>query len=244
MFDFKKLSVDLEDAGFDGILFPWTSLGDDYFIHIANNIDLEAKIKYMVAIRPYTVSPQYLVRTNRSMERISNKRILINFVTGWTDDYEKEEKIGGILESVNDFSLSIDKSNYIINYLDTLNQMKDVLPDFYISCTNNFVFKAAQNNKIIVPYSLYKAKKFDLNPKNTMIHVSPIIRDNEKEIENLDKKNLPQDAEFFTKNDFKNFIFELKNNRFDGVMLSDSLSDHEAENILSIMKEIKNEGVR
>lgn len=241
-FNFKTLSEKLEDIGFTGILFPWGSMGDDYFTHIANKMDVTKKIKYMVAIRPYAVSPQYLCKVNRSMNKISNNRILINFVTGWV--YDEEKNVGGIVQEVNDLSSNIERSNYMINYLKTLNTMKDDLPDFYLSVTNQFVFEASKNNKSIIPYSWYKVNMFDLDPKNSMIHVAPIIRDSQKEIEDLDKTSFGQDTEFFVKDQFKRFIYKLQEKSFDGVLISNSLSELETENILKVMQEIKEESVR
>jgi len=241
-FNFKTLSESLEDVGFTGILFPTNARADDFFIDIARNIDTKRKIKYMVAIRPYTVSPQYISKTNKSMNKISNNRILINFVTGHVGD--EEHSVGGILGDINDLSSNIERSKYMIKYLAELNKIKNDLPDFYISVTNEFVFDAAKENKILVPYSWYKINRFDLNKKQSMIHVSPIIRETEEEIKKIDKDNWPQDTEFFTKDEFKRFIYYLKEKSFDGVLISNSLSELETENILKVMQEIKEESVR
>lgn len=241
-FDFRKLSVELESSGFTGILFPWLSHIDDYFINIANKIDPEAKIKYMVAIRPYTVSPQYLSRTNRSMNKISENRILINFVSGWVS--EEEKKVKGILGDVDDLSSSIERSSYLIKYIDRLNEIESILPNFYISVTNEFVFEASKNNKVIIPYSWYKIGRFKLNPIKTMIHVSPVIRESQEEIELLDKSGWPQDTEFFTKVRFKEFFYSLKEGGFDGILLSNNLSEVETVNIINIIDEINIESMR
>lgn len=240
-FKIKEISADLESCGFDGILFPWSSTGEDYFTTIANNIDTGLKIKYMVAIRPYTISPQYLSKINTSMNKISKNRISINFVSGWV--YDEEKDIGGIVGNVNDLSSSIDRSKYMIEYLKTLNTIKDILPTFYISCTNHFVFEAAKNNNIILPYSWYKRKMFNINPSTTMIHMAPIIRDSQNEIDKI-SKDWPQDTAFFTKPEFKDLIYSLKNMGFDGVLLSDSLSEQEYSRILDTVKEITEESMR
>jgi hypothetical protein len=241
-FDFNKLSIELESCGFTGILFPWLSYNDDYFMHIANQIDPESKIKYMVAIRPYTVSPQYLSRTNRAMNNISKNRILINFVSGWVS--EEEKKVKGIVGDVSDLSSSIERSSYLIKYIESLNERQSILPNFYISVTNKFVFEAAKNNKVIVPYSWYKIEKFELDPIKTMIHISPVIRESQEEIELLDKTNWPQDTDFFTKNNFKEFFYDLKDKGFDGILLSNNLSELETRNIVDVINEITKESMR
>jgi alkanesulfonate monooxygenase SsuD/methylene tetrahydromethanopterin reductase-like flavin-dependent oxidoreductase (luciferase family) len=239
-FDFKKLSEELESVGFNGILFPTTA--SDSFTHIARNIDPTKKIKYMVAIRPYTISPQYISKIKRSMDRISINRIIINFVTGHV--YDEEKNLGGIVGDINDASSIVERSNYLIKYLSELNKIKYELPDFYISTSNEFVFDAAKENKILMPYAWYKINRFDLNAKKTMIHVSPIIRETEEEIKNIDKSDWPQDTEFFTKDEFKRFFYKLQDKDFDGILISNSLSKLETENILKTIQEIKEESVR
>lgn len=236
------MSEELEICGFNGILFPTSSIGIDYFTEIARNIDPKTKIKYMVAVRPYTVSPQYISKIKSSMDKISINRVQINFVTGHITDEQKD--VGGIVGEVNDFSSMIERSNYMIKYLPELNKIKEKLPDFYISATNEFVFDAAKENKVLIPHSWYKINRFNLNPKLSMIHVSPIIRETEEEIKNIDKSDWPQDTEFFTKGEFKKFIYELEEKDFDGVLISNSLSKLETENILKTIQEIKEESVR
>jgi hypothetical protein len=241
-FNFKKMSEELESYGFNGILFPTGSKGFDYFIQIARNIDPKTKMKYMVAIRPYTISPQYISKIKKSMDEISKDRILINFVTGHITDDQKD--IGGVIGEVNDSSSIIERSNYMIKYLSELNRMKEAIPEFYISTSNEFVFDAAKKNKLLIPHSWYKINRFDLNPKLSMIHVSPIIRETKEEINNIDKSDWPQDTEFFTKDEFKEFIYYLEKKDFDGILISNSLSSLETKNILKTMQEIKHESMR
>ena len=241
-FNFKELSERLEISGFTGILFPYSSSGCDYFIDIANSIDAKAKIKYMVAVRPYAITLQQLVKIKVSMNKISRNRILINFVTGNISDEEKT--ISTIVGDVNDLSSNIERLNYMDKYLTKLKEIKDMLPQFYVSCTNNFTFELAKDNKVIVPYSWYKTKKFDLQPQNSMVYVMAVIRKNKKELDSLDRSNLLQDTEFFTENEFKDFILSLKQDNFDGILIANNFSDLETGSILKVMQEIKEESVR
>ena len=117
-FNIKELSEELEDNGFSGVLFTYSFFNDDYFVKIANAIDSNKKIKYMVAIRPYAISAQYLCMINNAFKKISKDRIVINIITGWVHDQEKS--IGGIQGNVNDLSNNIDRSNYLIEYVKSL----------------------------------------------------------------------------------------------------------------------------
>jgi len=241
-FNFKELSERLEISGFTGILFPYSSSGPDYFIDIAHSIDTKLKIKYMVAARPYAITPQQLVKIKTSMDKISRNRILINFVTGAIPDEEKT--ISTIVGDINDLSSNIERLNYMEQYLIKLKEIKDILPQFYVSCTNKFIFEAVKDNKVIVPYSWYKTKNLDLQPQKSMVYVLAAIRKNKKELDSLDRANFLQDTEFFTENEFKDFVLSLKQDNFDGILISNNVTDLETDIILKVIEEIKEESVR
>jgi alkanesulfonate monooxygenase SsuD/methylene tetrahydromethanopterin reductase-like flavin-dependent oxidoreductase (luciferase family) len=236
-FDFQKLSNKIESCGFDGILFPYLSYGEDCFISIAKNIDISAKIKYMVAIRPYTISPQYLFKIVKAINGISKDRILINFVSGWI--YDEEKKLGGVHGEINDLSSNIDRSNYLIDYIKTVNKMDSDLLNFYVSVTNNIVFEKTKDNKYIIPYSWYKEKKFGLSESNTMISICPVIRKTREEIDNLKDYPLAQDVEFFTEEEFLEFLNIIESNGINGLLIFESSENIENENILRLIKQYK-----
>ena len=237
-FDIKNLSEELEDNGFYGVLFTYSFFNDDYFVKIANTIDPNKKIKYMVAIRPYTISAQYLCMINNAFEKISKSRIVINIITGWVNDQEKS--IGGIQGSINDFSSNIDRSNYSIEYVKSLKNIKSNTPEFYVSVTNEIVFKNVSDGKVIVPYSIYKQNRFDLNNENTMISVFPIIAKDEKELLSLKKEKIEQDAEYFTIETFENFLNELKSKKINSVLIGNDRPELSKKNILSFVSKFTN----
>ena len=194
--------------GFDGVMFTYDLEQSDIFTYLASQNNKNPKIKCLVAIRPYTISPQYLYMINKSMHKIMPNTLQINFIQGYTKDYEKD--FGGIVGEVNDLSNSIDKSNYLINYLDVLNTMqkneKNQYPlDFYVSTSNKYVIDAVQkyNNKIILPYKKYKTKYWvrekkptgqvvykdpiDLKDTKVMLAITPILRKKKEDFEDLPK---------------------------------------------------------
>jgi hypothetical protein len=194
----------LEESGFSGVMFTYDSTQGDMFTQIARDIKQTEKIKYLVAIRPYTISPQYLCMINRSINKIMPGRLQINFISGYIKDHESS--FGGIIGETNDSSSNIDKSKYIINYLDVLNTMpgnqNDYLKlDFYVSTTNQYVLPAAQkyNNKIILPYKYYRlgfatenfeseisGNEIDLKDTKVMLAITPVFRKTEEDLKLLD----------------------------------------------------------
>jgi len=236
-FDFQNLSKKIESYGFDGILFPYASYDEDFFISIAKNINVNSKIKYMVAIRPYTISPQYLFKIIKSINNLSDGRVLINFVSGWI--YDDEKILGGVHGDINDLSSNIDRSNYLVDYIKTLNKMNSNIVDFYVSVTNDVVFQETKNNKVIVPYSWYKQKKFNLYESKSMISICPVIRKTKEEIDILKDYPVAQDTEFFTEKEFLNFLYDLESKHINGLLIFENAENLENENILRLIKQHK-----
>jgi hypothetical protein len=196
----------LEKHHFSGVMFTYDSTQGDMFVRIAKDIKLEENIKYLVAIRPYTISPQYLCMINQSIDEIDKNRLQINLISGYIKDHEID--FGGILGDINDSSSRIERSNYLIDYVKTLNTMpgnsnKDRQLDFYVSTTNEYIAAVVKenNNKVILPYRDYKNglwtvitetqgqtlsnKTVDLNVQNVMVAITPILRKTQEELDAL-----------------------------------------------------------
>jgi hypothetical protein len=196
----------LENSHFSGVMFTYDATQGDMFVRIAKDIKPQEKIKYLVAIRPYSISPQYLCMINQSMNEIDPDRLQINLISGYIKDHELD--FGGILGDTNDSSGRIERSNYLIEYVKALNTMpgnsdKSNSLDFYVSTTNEHVFNLCKdnNNKIILPYRDYKNGAwtvinesggqslsntlFDLNGVEVMLALTPIIRETQKELDSL-----------------------------------------------------------
>lgn len=227
----------LEDHNFDGVMFTYDATQGDMFVRAAKDLRLDEKIKYLIAIRPYTISPQYLQTISDSIDEIDVGRLQLNFISGYIKDHESH--IGGIVGDIDDNSESVDKSNYMISFLDTLNKMsvnKKPL-DFYVSTTNSYVFEEAKKNKnkIILPYHIYKrgfwsdvykdpSLKIPLSIQNMdiMITMTPIIRETEEELKLLNSYALRpiwkkgevskvlDDVEYFTHDSFHQFVKTLE----------------------------------
>jgi hypothetical protein len=229
---------ELSDHHFHGVLFAYGLHSGDFFTKIAKYANLNYNLKYMVAIRPYSISPQYLYMINRSLNEIVPNQLEINLVSGWS--YETEKVFGGVLGSVNDLSSNIEKNNYLIEYLKVLNNMNADSLNFYVSVTNEHVYNIANkyNNKIIVPYSVYIQNKFSINNHNTTIYINPIIRKTQKELDLLNKKQKNQDMFFFTHVEFENLLNLLKEKNIKNILLR-SENIEEKEFLIKFIKKYK-----
>lgn len=185
--DFKLLS-EMEEAGVVGNLFTYDTKQSDFFTKIARDIDVHKKIKYMVAIRPHVLSPEYLVKIHKSIREIAKEdRLQINLISGKIN--AEEQEIIRTLGKITNKSTTIERSNHLIEYVELLNQLPQrEKPDYYVSVTNDFTFETASkyNNKMIVPYHQYMNNKYDVADKKIMIYLTPIIRKTQKELDSLE----------------------------------------------------------
>jgi hypothetical protein len=224
-------SKELEKNGFTGTMYPYGIFIGDYFTRIAREIDQNSSFNYIVAIRPYVISAQYLHMICSSLNNISRNRISINFLTGWI--YDEEKNFGGILSEINDKSSNIERSNYMIDYAKEFKRISRT--NFYISTTNETIFLSSSSNEfpMIIPYSWYKINKFNITNQKYIISIAPVISDH--------KINLPdnQDADIFTKQEFLKFLNECKNKNVEGILIQESSYNTEYNNISLCINEYR-----
>ncbi len=180
------------DVGFDTFLYTYNYNSIDPFVFIAKNFDLDADIKYMVAIRAHVISPQYLCKILQSfyyLNRVDGEKIVlnrlnfegltaenikpipvyINLITGCIDD-ERQQQYGGTIQNINDNSTFEERSNHLIDFITAFNKLNDqhfnnfFHLNFYITTTNKYVFDKAvkNNNKMIIEYTDYRDKTFNI----------------------------------------------------------------------------------
>jgi hypothetical protein len=167
----------LESAGVDGVLHTYNAHQSNAFIAIPKHFP-ETKIKHMIAIRPYTISPQLLSQIVMTFDQLYGKGIIqINLISGWIKENEKD--FGGIVGPINDNSLTTDRSNYLIEYVDVIESLENKNLDYYVSVTNSFTFDAASkhNSKIIIDYNHFKENRYDLHDEKVMVMISPTDND-------------------------------------------------------------------
>lgn len=240
-----KSPYNLNKHHFDGVMFTHDIPQGDMFVRAGLDFRKDEGIKYLIAIRPYTISPQYLAMINDSLNRVHGDRVQLNIIPGYTKDHE--DSIKGIVGPVNDQSDKIEKRKYLVDFLESINEMnqnKDLKAplDFFVTTTNPRVLDAVNkhNNKIILPYSLYKNdmwfKKFnrplEVKSKQIMIAMTPIIRETEEELESLknyalrpvwqsgEVSRVVNDAEYFTHKTFHELIVKLQEDGIEYLLIN------------------------
>lgn len=239
------LIKNLEDIGFEGVLFTYNANGSDHLIDIAKKTSNNTKIKHMVAIRPYVISPQYLAMISQSINRISNNSFQVNLISGHIKDGEKG--VGGIVGPVNDTSSSIERSKYLIEYVESLENLGIKIPDYYLSVTNQFTFDVAEKykSKMIIPYSQYKNKAYAIDGARSMIAITPRLRETKEEINSLEasKEQHVADMATFTYAEFENIVDNIKKDKIERIILS-AWNTEDTNYIISFVKQYKNKQLK
>jgi hypothetical protein len=234
------LIKELEPIGFEGVLFTYNATNHDHFIRIARNISAETKIKHMVAMRPYVISPQYLAMISKSIGEINKNILQINLISGHIKDEEKY--VGGVLGPVNDSSDITERAKYLIEYIESLENLGIDKPDYYISVTNEFSLATAKkyNSKIIIQYSHYKNNLYDLKGTDSMISITPILRQTQEEIDALPESTVQHriDMENLTYDQFNDVVNTIKNDNINRIILS-AWDMHETKHIVDFVKKYK-----
>jgi hypothetical protein len=128
--DLGYMSDLLEDSGFYGWLLPYGAGYEDPFTRVARSLKTEQKLKYLVAVRPYTISAQYIISIIKSLDSIEEDRVRINFVPGLNDG---EESFGGIFSDINDATSFEDRKKFFCSYLEQFKAWKVKKPYTYVS---------------------------------------------------------------------------------------------------------------
>lgn len=218
----------LKNAKFDGVMYPFSPPMGDFFTRISRIFDPETKFKYIVSIRPYAISAQYLNMICESMNSIAKDKIGINFLTGYVNDYEKT--FGGILSDINDYSSNVERSNYMLEYSKEFKKIGKA--PFFVSTTNEAVFKTCTKNELpmILPLMRYRSEWAKLNDQKVMLAVAPVFESPELidwQCDNNNQCRHPKgepcmDLDFFTKKTFFEFLDKCKADGIYGIIFQES----------------------
>jgi alkanesulfonate monooxygenase SsuD/methylene tetrahydromethanopterin reductase-like flavin-dependent oxidoreductase (luciferase family) len=80
--DIRMLSKSINSYGYYSILFVYHSKISDNLVKISRAMSKEEKLKYMIAIRTYAISPEYMAMICQSFDEMIPNKIMLNIVSG------------------------------------------------------------------------------------------------------------------------------------------------------------------
>jgi hypothetical protein len=209
------ISEELDKSGFYGMLVPYSVGENNHFIETARALSTEQKLKYIIGVRPHTISPQYLAMMVKSINDIDPDRVWINFVAGFI---REDELASGGTMFPEDFEKSFqDRKEYMAKYIPIFKsfcQDKRISMKICMTGMTEEVFSLVEkyadyNIAAFEPYKRANGFREILKPR--IISLCPIIEDNKENLLILkNQKNLPQDALLTTTDELVDLVSSLK----------------------------------
>lgn len=82
----QQIAQAVDNLGYGGVLIPTGRFCEDSWIVAASLIPVTQRLKFLVALRPATISPTVAARQAATLDRLSGGRLLVNIVAGGDAD--------------------------------------------------------------------------------------------------------------------------------------------------------------
>lgn len=189
----RILSNVLDYAGYESVLLVYHSLIPDYMIRVANIINKEHKLKYMFAVRTYSVSPEYCAMMCKAFDMISKNRIILNIAAG---DLKNEETSIDDVVAIKDLLDTYEKRvEYTYQWLEKFTSLEYLnnKPEIVVSGTS---LKTISNSEKYADAHLAMRSSYleglKVNTKRRIAACRVIVRDSNEEAEELFAKEQSQ----------------------------------------------------
>ena len=227
----KNLSTVLEDSGYHSVLLTFHSQQADYFIKSAAVLNPGDRLKYMIALRPYHVSPQYCSMMTRAYSQIDKDRLIINWVAGdfhtRDDEPELEFDVFGESELIDTIQKRTTHLRNFVNMYKMYCPM-ETRPPMVFSGFSDYTLETTRmfDGTSLCMLDTYREniKKFD-GVKGKMVSANVTILESNKDIEEYKEKIVsvnPRHINFSIIGDYqtvKQKITELKNEKITDLLL-------------------------
>jgi len=241
-----ELSNELEAVGYYSVLLTYHSNTPDSFIKIPHIINKNHKIKYMIAIRPHSISPEYLKMQCDGFKEIQDDRLIINFVAGnlLEDESTPVPTVDRILEKMDLDS----RRDHLNKFLEIFKGLPGDKPEIAISGSSEKILVSAEEyaDALIVelfPYINKYISSKNINKK--IVKVTLCIRETKEEIDEIFKNKTIQGLDFEysgTKDEVMGKILKLHDIGIRDIMVSAGFGDlqkHRIHDLVKTIKEIK-----
>ena len=85
-----QMAKELEDANIESVLLPYGPGGQDFSMYLPDIFRSTKKIRMMLAVGAYAVTPEYLAKTFYTAQKFGENRVDLNLVAGrYSDEFEQ-----------------------------------------------------------------------------------------------------------------------------------------------------------
>jgi alkanesulfonate monooxygenase SsuD/methylene tetrahydromethanopterin reductase-like flavin-dependent oxidoreductase (luciferase family) len=189
----RDLSVKLEDVGYYSLLLPFHSKSPDYLIKSAAALIPGNKLKYMIALRPYHISPQFCAMVTEGYNQIDPNRIIFNWIAGDFHNREEEGSQVDVFGSTKEIDDIVKRTTFLRNFVDQYNSFGIVTekPEMIFSGFSDYTLETVKmfNGTSLCMIDDYRnnLNKFNEIDKK-MVSVNPIILESNDDVEEYKEK--------------------------------------------------------
>lgn len=194
--DLIELTKELDDVGYYSVLLTVHSRSADYLPKVASLLGAPGKVKYMLAVRPYLLSPQYFMMLWSALQSMEKDRVIINWVHGTLGPKESFDAVLNIPENMQKPMVRKKHMREFLEALDKANLFKPVdMPESLLSGGSEDTLKMVKqfNMHLGTGYDIFR-DEYDRYRKmefsKTFVQVSIIVRDTDEEAELVRSKHV------------------------------------------------------
>lgn len=191
--EIELLSKSLESYGYYSVLLTYHSKSPDLLIKSFRAAQKKQKIKYMLAIRTYAISPEYMTMICRSYNEEFPEKLILNVVSG--DIHKDETSIDDLVWISNCLDSPEKRLPYTKEWLKKFNNLaSDCMPEIFMGGHSNFTRRVANDFDATHISMLDMYREYLKNPdrivnKKQMVSLSILIRDSVEEAKDFIKEN-------------------------------------------------------
>jgi len=243
----SDLSEKLEKVGYESVLLVYHSKVPDFLTKAVRVMSSKQKLKYMIAIRTYAISPEYMAMICQSINEMAPNKIILNVVSG--DIHQGETSIEDLIligDLLPTTKSRIDYTDMWLNKflnMEILRSKPPIVMGGHSDLTRNIAIK--HNATHLSMINMHEDHLKNSNPiynKKQMICFGLVIRDTQEEAELFGK-------EFFSESEKRLFICGTKEHLIDKInylksigvsdlLVHDHMDDPQAGRVHDIIEEL------
>lgn len=244
--ELKKISNELDKNGYYSILLTYHSKAHDYLLKTILAANNDINLKFMIAIRTYAISPEYLAMMCASYNDLFPNKIIFNIVSG--DIHKGETSVEDLVMFSSQLSTPEQRLPYTEEWLEKfLNISKKwYTPEIFLagnsektrSICNRFNFSHISALNMYLDY--IKKDNRVVNKMQTL-SFSILIRDTDEEAEEFLKNNHEPGAEdwtiFGSPETIRQRLLDIKNLGITDCLIFKSKNDTQYYRVNNLIKE-------
>jgi hypothetical protein len=248
-----RLSDELDEFGYYSVLLTVHSRASDYLPKVASVLDKGHSVKYMLAIRPYLLSPQYYMMLLGGLQEIAKDRVMINWVHGTLGPKENFDAVLNVPDKMQRPDVRKQHMKDFLEALPKTNMFNPIeMPESLMSGGSKETLELAKEHSMYLGtgydiflnnYERYQEYKFE----KIFLQVSLIVRDTDEEALQVKKSKVQENINIIAGSykTVESKILELYEMGATDLLVSNAFpcDDDERYNIHRFVKSMKEKGL-